>query len=77
MSVLDCITVVLAVHHAGCLEALEEHVGQRRPIDPSKAIRSLRPFWWKDVPCPIPSFIPSRYTVVSQNSILLCHFQCL
>ena len=31
---------------------------------------SFRQFWWKDVPFPIPSFIHSRYTVVSQNSIL-------
>ena len=32
----------------------------------------LRPFWWKDVSCPIPSFIHLRYTGISQNSILLC-----
>ena len=38
---------------------------------------SLRLFWWKDVSCPTPSFIHSRYTVVSQNSVLLYHFQCL
>ena len=38
---------------------------------------SLRLFQGKDMSSFIPSFIHSRYTVVSQNSILLCHFQCL
>ena len=38
---------------------------------------SLIPSWWKDVSCSFPSFVYSRYTVVSQNSIPLCHFQCL
>ena len=38
---------------------------------------SLRLFLWKDVSCPVPSFIHLRYTVISQNSILLCHFQCV